>query len=234
MQSVTKKQMIELDRLMLEEYGISLAVMMENAGKGLAEFVRSKYSEVENIVVLAGSGNNGGGGMVSARHLANWGKSVEVIIVTKGYKDTALEQLQALEHTSANITESSELSSSEINKILNESDVVIDALLGYSVQGAPKGEVKRLIDLANTSRKPIVSLDLPSGLSPDKGAIEKPIIIAGATLTIAFPKKSFFVEGASKYVGKLFVVDISVPREWYKEHGAEDLFKNGFIAELFK
>jgi NAD(P)H-hydrate epimerase len=193
--AVTTEQMREVDRAMIEDYGITLTRMMENAGRDLAELVRYKLGgrvEGKTIVVLAGRGNNGGG-MVAARHLTNWGADVRVM--TNGIradKSVVAEQFQILRALNVPLSDALEQS------ILTSADLVVDALIGYGLQGAPRGEMAKWIRNANESGAPIVALDTPSGLDTDTGEIFEPCIRATAILTLALPKIGFYTTNATR------------------------------------
>lgn len=237
--SVTAKEMREIDRLMVEEMGIGLAQMMEHAGRNLTEAARTLLEgEVKGrkIVVLVGPGNNGGGGMVAARHLVNGGASVAVVLAQD---PTRLKELPAHQHATLNrmgvrigVFDSGE--SEEVAAWMGPSDLVIDALLGYSLIGPPRGPIAWIIRQANEAGHPILALDLPSGLHPDTGEVADPCIRAHATLTLALPKRGLLVPPAKPYVGRLWVGDIGVPSSLYRRLGLSigPLFSGGAIIPV--
>ncbi len=173
--AVTRAQMAEVDRLAIDEFGIGLPQMMEQAGSHLAEVVRLEVDgelRGRSVIVAVGPGNNGGGGLVAARHLANRGAVVRVILARP-----ALRLADAARHQLATVLEMMvpccvafyDLPDEELRGALANADVVVDAILGYNVSGPPHGEVDRLIGHLVDSGRPVVSLDLPSGLDPDTG-----------------------------------------------------------------
>jgi NAD(P)H-hydrate epimerase len=209
--------MREVDRLMVEEVGISLPQMMENAGRGLALQARVLlHGDVlgRRVIVLAGPGGNGGGGLAAARRLSVWGAEVEVVIAnpSRHFADASAHQLAALRWMGARILETGSV---------GESDLILDAIFGYSVSGAPSGRPAELIDAANSSPTPILALDLPSGLHPDSGEAFAPAIRAAATVTLALPKTGLVKAGAKAWVGDLYLADISVPERVYQRLGLE-------------
>ncbi len=225
--------MVLLDRRLIEEYYIDLALMMENAGKALAvQSVRLLDGSLVNktVLVLAGKGNNGGGGLVAARHMHNWGANVQVILSSpKGeLKDAPGKQSRILEAMGIRTLEDRNLASAR------QIHLVVDALLGYNQKGDPRGRVADLVQMANESDAPVLSLDIPTGLDPDKGVPNNPCITATETLTLALPKKGLLRPEAKPYVGKLFLADISVPREIYKDLGVDhgSVFAVDFIVSL--
>jgi NAD(P)H-hydrate epimerase len=224
--------MIELDRKMIEDYRIDLLLMMENAGKALAvQSLRLLGSlRSRKILVLAGKGNNGGGGLASARHLHNWGADVEIVLSSSrtNLKDAPARQAQILETMGVPMKES--VSAEEAGRF----HLIIDALLGYNQRGPPREKVAEFVELANMSRIPILALDLPTGLDPDEGIPNNPCIRAKQTLTLALPKTGLVRPEAKPYVGDLFLADISVPREYYFGLGVDQrsLFTSDFIIPI--
>ena len=213
--ALTTEQMIEVDRLMIEEYHIELIQMMENAGRNLALLAKQMLDDDitdRPIVVLAGRGNNGGGGLVAARHLLNWGAWVQVITSysSDDYAGIPLHQLSILQAMGA------PLAWAEEGWELPPCDLVIDAVIGYGLRGDPRGQARELIQLANSSLAPILSLDAPSGIDTASGAVFDPHIRASATMTLALPKRGFLQPEALSASGALFLADISVPPALYE------------------
>lgn len=211
---LTADQMVDVDRLMVEEYGIHLIQMMENAGQHLAQLARNRFldgnANGKHVVVLAGSGGNGGGAMVCARYLHNWGAEV-IVVLTRGVKDlsgTIKHQGEILQRMDM------EIGSIEDIKEKPQGDLIVDGIIGYSLQGAPQGEVAEMIRWANERKTPILALDLPSGLNASTGEALEPTIRASATMTLALPKEGLRGAG-KKVVGELYLADIGVPPELY-------------------
>ncbi len=214
--SVTRDQMREVDRLMIEEYGIRLMQMMENAGLQLARLTLEYLDRPvhgHRVLVLAGRGNNGGGGLVAGRRLAAWGADVAVLLATApdAVKGVPLQQLDILQRM--------DVTAHQFAGTLPEHDVVIDALIGYGLQGSPRAPVSRIIDAANDTTAPIVSLDVPSGVDVDTGEAPRSAIRASATLTLALPKAGLVRPEAQRFVGELYLADISVPAALYERLG---------------
>lgn len=215
--ALTTEQMVEVDRLMIEEYGIRLIQMMENAGRNLAEQARRLSGgdlRGKKVAVLCGGGNNGGGGMVTARHLHNRGAVVWVKLLPDEdrLKDIPAHQWRILKSMEVpTIDQPADLP--------NKVDLVIDAMIGYGLQGDPRGLVVEWIDWANNSGALILALDTPSGLDTTTGIPGTPCIQAAATLTLALPKTGLFSPEALSYVGELFLADISVPSGLYGKLG---------------
>lgn len=208
--ALSTSQMIEVDRLMIEEYGITLLQMMENAGRNLAEQARRMLGDLNarRIVVLCGAGNNGGGGMVAARHLHNRGATVQVKLAASPdqLKDVPAHQYRILQAMGLIVDRDPDLT---------QADLIIDALIGYGLIGNPRGPIAEWIDRANAARRPIFALDAPAGLDTSTGAASSHCIHATATLTLALPKIGLVTPAAKAWTGDLYLADISVPPELY-------------------
>ena len=212
---LTTNQMIEVDRLMIEVFGIALMQMMENAGRNLADVARSCFlggnSVGKKVVVLAGTGGNGGGALVCARRLHNWGAQISVFLTKPDDQFTKVpaHQLRILREMQVNIEPAAKVSSVE------EPDLIVDGIIGYSLKGAPRGPARDLIRWANAQSVPTLSLDAPSGIDTTTGGVFDPCIKAAATMTLALPKEGLRKPDVKKQVGELYLADISVPPELY-------------------
>jgi NAD(P)H-hydrate epimerase len=195
--------------------------MMENAGRNLALLARrlldSPDGDVQDrpIVALAGRGANGGGVLVAARHLLNWGAWVQVLCVDapEHYEGPLAQQLAALRVMEA------PLAWAEEGWELPPCDLVLDAILGNGLAGDPQGKARDLIQLANSSSAPVVSLDAPSGVDTEHGLVSTPHVRAAATLMLALPRQGLLVEPARSACGDLYLADISVPAALYARLG---------------
>ena len=213
--SLTTDQMVEVDRAMIEDYGIDLVRMMENAGRALAHLARVRFLDGDpqgrHIVVLAGTGGNGGGVLVAARRLHNYGAQVTALVTKpdESLTPVARDQLAILRNMGVTI------GGAEDAGDLAAADVVLDGLIGYSLRGAPRGAAATLIRRANEQTAPVLSLDAPSGVDTTTGVVLEPAIEATATLTLALPKGGLRNSDVDKNVGDLYLADISVPPELY-------------------
>ncbi len=213
---LSKTQMLEVDRAMVEDFKIGLIQMMENAGRHLAQLARERFlrgdAHGRDVTVLAGSGGNGGGALVAARRLAGWGGNVQVVLSRppEHFKGVPAHQLHIIREMRLPILDSGDLPDKR------ELNLVIDGLIGYRLQGFPRGMAADLIMWANSQDAPILALDIPSGLDPDVGIVHEPVIRAAATLSLALPKKGLRGPGAQKRVGELYLGDISVPPSLYR------------------
>ena len=209
-------QMIEVDRAMIEDYHIDLVRMMENAGRNLAHLARERFLDGDprgrHVIVLAGTGGNGGGALVAARRLRNYGAAVSVF-TTKPDNAFSLvpgQQLDLLRRMDVTIGSTDAVESAE------NADLVLDGVIGYSLRGAPRDNASALIEWANAQSSPVLSLDAPSGIDTTTGTIFDPAIRATATITLALPKEGLRTPGVQAHVGELYLADISVPPELYK------------------
>lgn len=212
---ITTEQMIEVDRLMIEEYHIELIQMMENAGRALALLAKERFLNNDlgskRVVVLAGTGGNGGGALVAARRLSAWGYDVAVFLSNPD-RMTAVSQhqLDILKAMGVSIQPASMLAAAQ-----QLPSLIIDGLIGYSVKGTPRGAVKTMVEWANSQNTPVLSLDTPSGIDLTSGKAHQPSVQADATLTLALPKRGLYEEGIDKLRGELYLADISVPISLY-------------------
>jgi NAD(P)H-hydrate epimerase len=227
---VTADEMRKIDELTIREFQIDVLILMENAGRATATLATRMLDETpsgKRIASLVGGGNNGGDGMVAARHLANWGAEVDVIVGTARdrVKNVPLRQLQILEKMGLPILFN--------DYDLKNYDLLVDGLIGYGLEGNPRERIATMINDANKSGRPILAVDLPSGMNATTGETYEPCIKAASTITLALPKAGFLVPESSDYLGDLYVADISIPRKIYKQFGQEtELFQKDIILKV--
>lgn len=214
---LTTEQMREVDRAMIEDYGIQLIQMMENAGRTLAHLARVRFLDGDprgkQVIVLSGTGGNGGGALVGARRLHNYGAAVQVVTVKE---DDALapiprQQLHILRQMGVSVY------GAQAPEVVGDANLIVDGLIGYSLRGAPRGAAAELIRWANAQPVPVLALDVPSGLDTTTGIAQDPTIRATATMTLALPKEGLRTPGVEAYVGELYLADISVPPDLYAQ-----------------
>jgi NAD(P)H-hydrate epimerase len=227
---VTAEEMRRIDDITTREFQVDVIMLMENAGRATATLARQMLQGTtfgKRVACLVGGGNNGGDGMVAARHLANWGADVKVIVgATKDkMKDVPLGQLRILEKMGIPILST--------DYAPGDYDLLIDGLIGYGLEGNPRERVAMMIKDANVSGRPILALDLPSGMNATTGEAYDPCIKATATLTLALPKTGFLAPSAPPYVGDLYLADISIPRKVYQSFGQRNiLFQNDTLQKI--
>jgi len=239
--SITTEQMRKVDDIMINEYGIELIQMLENAGRNLAELAINLIDKnfenrnSKNIVVACGLGNNGGGGMVAARHLSNHGFNVTVVLTGAEAKlrSIPLKQWTILKKLPVRMIIAN---SSDTLGVFNEADLIIDAIIGYGMSGELKGISAHVIhEILNSQNQYVLSLDAPSGLNTTTGKFnEKLCIQAYATMTLALPKTGLVQDDAKDCVGRLYLADISVPPKLYNEIGVnvEKIFTDRSIISI--
>jgi NAD(P)H-hydrate epimerase len=220
MEALNSEQMREVDRIMVEELGVRIIQMMESAGAGIAEVCKEILGSLDKkkILVLSGKGNNGGDGIVAARYLRNWGAKPKIIMADKPGSDLIANQLKIIENFGIDCFKYNEL---DLAKEISNSDLVIDSLIGYSLQGDPKDPIAGIIRKCNDNAKSVLAVDVPSGMDPDSGHPRNPCIRADATATLALPKTGILKTEARKLVGELFLVDIGIPPELYSRFGID-------------
>lgn len=211
---ITVEQMRAVDRIAIE-LGIDLARMMENAGRNVALLARALLggdATGRRVLVLAGPGGNGGGGLAAARHLIVAGATVDVRLATprEALPEVSREQHDILVRIGTPARTDSEPSD-------EQTDLVIDALLGYGQRGNPRGRIAALLDLARGHR--VLSLDVPTGVALEDGTIGEPAVMAEATLTLALPKLALRSPDVQALAGDLFLADISIPPIVYERIG---------------
>jgi NAD(P)H-hydrate epimerase len=219
--AVTAEQMTEVDRLATEVYGITLLQMMEQAGSHLAMVAAREAGgdlRGRSILVAVGPGNNGGGGLAAARHLANRGARVRVVLArpARRLSEGGRHQLATLLEMGVSCCMAVyDITDAEIDAELSSADLVIDAVLGYRGRGAPHDEVATLIDRIKGADDRILSLDLPSGMDPDSGAAPPGAVRSRATMTLALPKVGLLTEAGRAQAGEIYLADIGLPAALY-------------------
>jgi NAD(P)H-hydrate epimerase len=210
--AVSAEQMQEVDRVAVEEYGLGILQMMENAGRNLAGNVMEMLGRAQgSVTVLAGSGGNGGGGLCCARHLRNRGIDVSLLL---SKEPEALTGAAAHQFHILKVAGLDPASGSEAQETIGRAELVVDALVGYSLRGSPRGRVAELIDLCNRNARRVLSLDVPSGLDATNGDAPGQVVRADRTLTLALPKT-----GLREVGGDLYLADIGIPPELYQRIG---------------
>ena len=212
---LTADEMRAIDQEAIQGFGVDVLSLMENAGAGAAELARRMlggHASGRRVTCLVGKGNNGGDGLVAARHLHNWGADVSIALggARDDFRDVPLKQLSIVEKMGLRVTE-------DIAD-LSLTDLIIDALLGYNAKGDPKEPIAGIIRRANASGLPILAVDIPSGLDPSEGTPNNPCTVARATLTLGLPKTGFLNPASRRYVGELYLGDVSIPRRMYEAH----------------
>ncbi len=215
LQYLITDQMPKVDLAMINGLNIDLVQMIENAGRNLANLARARFLDGDpqgrKVTVLAGTGGNGGGSLVCARWLHNRGALVTVFTARPGHEFTPVpaHQLEILRRMQVDVFQSVGLDSAD------RPDLIIDGVIGYSLQGAPRGAAADMIRWANGQAVPVLALDAPSGVDTATGVVSDPAIKATATMTLALPKEGLRGPAVAAQVGELYLADIGVPPSLY-------------------
>ncbi len=199
----------KLDKLAAEKYGIPEIQLMENAGKSVFSQIKETFSN-QNFAVFCGKGNNGGDGFVVARLLQQDGREVKVYLT----------------HSEDELSETAKIAFRKLPKEIellqvcddvDENAIIIDGLLGISISGAPRGNVKVAIDRIASMKNTVISVDIPSGLSADTGEAPGSVIKADYTYTLALDKIGMNTPLGKELCGEKTVLDIGIPKEALSE-----------------
>lgn len=212
-----REQVRRLDRIAVERFGIPSLLLMENAGRGAAQVIlESSNLRRPPVLAVCGKGNNGGDGFVICRHLANEGLPVQVILLgpeeafpSGGDAGTNLSILKKM-----GVAVSSADSPGELARPLSDAGMIVDAILGTGLNGEVRGAAKDAILALNEAGKPILAVDIPSGLDCDAGTPLGVAVRAEETATFAAMKVGFTRPGAQAYTGAVTVVPIGCPLVW--------------------
>ncbi len=216
MHLVTAEEMREMDRRTIEEFGLPARLLMENAGRGTARVLLEKFPDIsgKRIGVLAGRGNNGGDGFVAARYLSQRGACVTVYLLTEKSRLTghAADNFHLLSPLGIQVREVVDQTAFDgICAELAHQQVLVDAILGTGLSAEVKGLLRSVIEFVNAAGRPVVSVDIPSGLHADTGQPCGCCIRASATATFAFPKIGHALMPGASLSGELHVIDIGIP-----------------------
>ncbi|WP_435018066.1 NAD(P)H-hydrate epimerase [Tundrisphaera sp. TA3] len=208
---LSRDEVRSIDARAAEELKLPTLALMENAGRGAAALIRDRIGS-GRVVIACGPGNNGGDGSVVARHLDAWGFDVRVLWFVRPdrLKGDAAIQRDVVERSGIAATEVDD--GGPIDGLWEGADWVVDGLLGTGLTREVEGPLASAIASINRSGRPVLALDLPSGLDADSGRPLGDAVRATLTATFVAPKLGFSQPGASVYTGEVAVVDIGVPR----------------------
>jgi len=212
---LSRDQVRAFDAWAINELRIPGVVLMENAGRSCAELVRDELAGVERpkVCILCGTGNNGGDGYVVARHLLNAGFMVMVVICgdrnkIRGDAKTNLDVLERLGREVVQLHVEADDVADQVGRLASDADMVVDGLFGTGLSGRVKGGYAALIEAINALGRPVLAVDIPSGLDCDTGQVLGVAVKATYTVTFAALKKGFTVPGAAEYTGRIYVAGI--------------------------
>ncbi|PKM80179.1 MAG: bifunctional ADP-dependent NAD(P)H-hydrate dehydratase/NAD(P)H-hydrate epimerase [Firmicutes bacterium HGW-Firmicutes-14] len=232
------EEMQNLDRTAIKDLGIPGVVLMENAGLQVMKGILEVLGEVrgKTVTIFAGKGNNGGDGFVVARHLLNAGAEVKVMLFADlvdiaGDAKVNLNILQSMGYKVYPIINPNSLNIVKLAMVY--SDLIVDAIFGTGFKGAVSGHVGNVIEIINSSGKPVVSVDIPSGLEANTGAVHGPCIKANRTITFAYAKLGLLIGHGPEYAGELTVADISIPPDLIRSMGINRfLITSSLVREI--
>ncbi len=215
MHLATSAHIKQLDALASQKYGIPLSQLMENAGGSIFNEIKENFFN-NKIAVFCGKGNNGGDGFVVARLLKADGRDVKVYLT---HNETELSDKAKI---AFNKLKEEKVEILNITDDVDKDAVIIDALLGISVSGAPKGSIKTAIDKITSMKNTVISIDVPSGLSADTGKALGSVVKADFTYTLALDKVGLNIYPGRELCGKKKVLDIGIPKDALLELNFDD------------
>lgn len=236
MKILTSREMIEIDRKSIRERGISGLVLMENAGRRVAEYIRRKYPGHKNVLVLSGSGNNGGDGLAAARYLKKTGFRPLVLCTGDPARRTESNEHNYRACRRAKIPLISLAGASDLachEKKIKESRIILDAVLGLGLHSPLKGDLARIIGYFNSLKGKIrISVDIPTGLKADDPLPPGDAFKADATVTFGALKIAHVFSPARTFCGEVAVRDIGFPAELFREeHLKMDLIERDLVRD---
>ena len=217
MRSLSRKEVRAVDRCAIEEFGIPGVVLMENAGRNAADAIAEFLGDPagKRVAVVAGAGNNGGAGFVIARHLAMRGASVTTFVAARAKKISgdAATNLAILHRLGHDVQEVVGEALAGLGRLLAPADVVVDAVGGTGIRGALTGDAAAAVEQINAAGRPVVAVDIPTGLDCDTGQAVGPAVRADLTVSFVSGKKGFEADSASNYTGRVVLADIGIDIE---------------------
>ena len=217
MKSLSRDETRSIDRCAIETVGVPGAVLMENAGRLATDQIERFLGGVAGkaLAIVAGAGNNGGDGFVIARHLAMRGTKVTTFLVAPPEKITgdAAINLNIIRNLGCDVRELSGERIAALGAQLAQFEVIVDAVGGTGIKGALRGDLAVAVEQINAAGKPVIAIDIPTGLDCDSGLPTKPTVKADLTVTMLARKKGFDAPESAEFTGEVRVVDIGIPAD---------------------
>jgi hydroxyethylthiazole kinase-like uncharacterized protein yjeF len=233
MKVVTSAAMREIDKRTIEEYGVPGAVLMERAGLAVVSRIKELFGR-KRVVVVAGPGNNGGDGIVVARELHNEGWDVEAFLVSSSEKlrgDALLQHNFAMK-LGVKMRPVEEFLARDVS-VFRKHSIIVDAIFGTGLGKNIMGKILEVTKVINGSGLPVISVDVPSGISSDNGQVMGGAVKADYTVTFGLPKRGHLLYPGAQYTGTLIVEDIGFPREFLaSERITTELLEKGDVSRL--
>jgi NAD(P)H-hydrate epimerase len=216
--SLSRDQIREVERRAIEEYGVPEIVLMENAGRDAAELLIELGSK-GLVTICCGRGNNGGDGLVIARHLDNRGLPVHVVQLGKPETPAAKTNYQIVRRSGLPLTllELTGPIADQFRNLIAPAEWVVDALFGTGLRGPLRSPFDQAVMAINARTALVLAVDIPSGLDCDTGIHDGACVRADYTATFVAPKKGFDVPEAAAWLGQVHVLDIGAPRRCLEE-----------------
>ena len=227
MKIVTGTEMQTLDHRTITESHVPSSVLMERAGEGIVRHLEEHCGPVpgKTITILCGKGNNGGDGLVVARLLHRRRARIHVVLltaITELSRDTAAMYRKLVRVAGRSVIVRFR-SADQARPLLTSSDILVDALLGTGLSSVVTGTYGEAIELINRAKKPVVAVDIPSGLHADTGAILGRAIRATLTVTCGLPKLGLYIGAGIDQAGAIRIVDIGIPPAYVEAIGSRTL-----------
>lgn len=220
---LSRDEVRAIDRRAVEEFGVPSIVLMENAGRGAADVLLSLGASGRPVVICCGKGNNGGDGLVMARHLSNRGVPVKVLLFAQPADlvgDAATNyRIIARAGLPLAVFVGNLVDDAALRHELVSANWVVDALFGTGLTGPVRAPFDRIIEAINSCVARKLAIDIPSGLDCDSGQPLGPTVRVEHTVTMVAPKKGFAAPEAPEWLGQVHVVDIGAPRMVWERQG---------------
>ncbi|NIM04447.1 MAG: NAD(P)H-hydrate dehydratase [Armatimonadetes bacterium] len=212
MKIVTSEQMNALDRA-AQEAGVSIMELMENAGRAVFEKAEAMLGTPQGrrVAIICGKGNNGGDGLVAARYLKKWGAGVEVLLACSASDLKGAPKANYGSALQAGVPVEENAQADRVLGACEQADLVIDALLGTGIKGAVERSAAEIISAVNRANRPVLAVDIPSGIQADTGEIAGVAVHANHTVTVGLPKWGLLNFPGAEYAGRVVVADIGIP-----------------------
>jgi hydroxyethylthiazole kinase-like uncharacterized protein yjeF len=214
---VSASEMRWCDETTIKKYGVPSLLLMENAGRGVAQIAAQRFGSLRggHVLVFCGKGNNGGDGFVVARHLLNTGTTITVVLLAaarelKGDAKTNFDILKRLQQASSDHLSIKPFTKALLSR-LPKAKLIIDAIFGTGFSGAVRRPYLAAIDWINRQGLPVLAVDIPSGVDGTTGVVMNTAVKAACTATFGLLKTGLLCNQGQDYVGDLEVIDISIP-----------------------